>query len=202
MSRILCVMVATAIMCTSVSLLLLASDPEPAPQQPPSHPTIEQIRQLAELVVLRISVNDIQTTTLSGYIGGIDLILIVHGEVQVACDLEKARFVSMDQRNKRVVLALPNPTITAPTLDHFRTKVYRISRTGMWRILPGPAGETQVVNMAMEHAQRILIDTVDLETLSVQAKTHTSTVLSEFFNSIGWHLEIAWRIAGNANESD
>ena len=69
-----------------------------------SGPTLEQIQTLASLTTLKINVADALVTQLAGRTGGIRAVLVVHGNVTLGVDLSKARFESVDQRNRTAVL--------------------------------------------------------------------------------------------------
>jgi len=157
--------------------------------------TIEKIQPLASLVTLQVPLSDVLVCDMEGYTGSLRLILIVRGEVEIAVDLQKARFVRLDQQAKRAVLLLPAPTARRPRLDHRRTQIYRIDREGLWQILPGQAGEAELVNRCIRKAQERLAAAASQPEWIRQARGRTETVLRGFFEALGWQIEVRWKDA-------
>ena len=123
---------------------------------PPARPTIHQLRQLADLLTLRVPVSDVQVSRITGYVGGIELALIVHGHAHLGTDLGQARFTDVNHNAQRTVLKLPEPDVRHASLDHSSTRVYRIDRRGLWQLVPGDAGEAELFNRAMERAEAVV----------------------------------------------
>jgi hypothetical protein len=157
-----------------------------------SAPTIEQVQELTQLVTLEIPVRDVQTTKLQGYTGGVSLVLVVVGEVEVAIDLSRAHLCDPQPDAKHITLILPNPELRRPRLDHDRTRVYRVDRSGLWYLLPGDAGEAELVNYGMERAQATLLAAATRLGALNQARRHAEQVLTHFFDSRGEHVAIHW----------
>lgn len=161
----------------------------------PSSPTIEQVRRLASLVTLHVVVSDVQVRTIHGYTGGVSLVLIVHGGVEVTSDLAAASLQQVDPLHKQAVLVLPPPEAVRPRLDHEHTRIYRIERTGLWRILPGQAGEAELANRALQQAQQVVEQAGGHPRLAAQARRHAEHVLAGFFEALGWRVRIEWQDA-------
>jgi len=157
--------------------------------------TIEKIQPLASLVTLQVPLSDVLVCDMEGYTGGLRLILIVRGEVEIAVDLQKARLVRLDRLAKRAVLLLPAPTARRPRLDHRRSRIYRIDREGLWQILPGQAGEAELVNRCIRKAQERLAAAASQPEWIRQARRRTETVLRGFFEALGWQIEVRWKDA-------
>lgn len=159
----------------------------------PSVPTIEQVRELASLVTLRISLSDVQRSTLDGYTGGVAATLLVRGEVEVRTDLSEARFLSVDTQQRQATLALPAPTIGAARLTH--TKILEIDRSGLWSFMPREADEGVLVNQAISHAKDVFTRHIKREGAQylARARDKAEQVLSGFFNALGWELRIEWQ---------
>ena len=155
-------------------------------------PTLEQIRRLASLVTLHVPISDVQVSKVSGYTGATSLVLIVKGDVEIGTDLRGARFEDIDRKAKRVTVVLPSPTIDRPRLNHDRTRIYRIDRDGLWRILPGQASEKELINSALQRAQRLLIDAARQASLIDESRRLTEDVLRSVFETFEWRVEIRW----------
>ncbi len=83
--------------------MLLLHSPATGRHEPVSAPTLQKVRNLAELVTLRATISDVQTTQLQGYTGGIACILIVRGQAELGTDLQQARFTKVDQAQRTAV---------------------------------------------------------------------------------------------------
>jgi hypothetical protein len=72
-------------------------------------PTIERVRELAELVTLRVEVSDLRETSVEGSLGGLRLAVLARGDVEVAADLTNARLRQLDPAARTAVVLLPPP---------------------------------------------------------------------------------------------
>jgi hypothetical protein len=153
---------------------------------------IAKVRQLAALVTLEAPMSDVQVSEIAGLTGSLRLVLAVHGDVQVATDLNQARLESVDAEQRTAVLILPRPRPMRPRLDHEKTRVVQIERTGMWRILWGQAGESALTNQALVAAQRVLGEAAEDEELMKRACSHTEGVLRNFFAALDWDVAVQW----------
>ncbi len=160
--------------------------------QPTSCPSIEQIQQLASLAVLRVPVADVKIYQMEGYTGGIEAILVVKGDVEIATDLSAGRFETIDPEQRHAVLLLTIPAPRRPRVDHEHTQLYRIDRSGLW-VLPGGGAETDLVNRAMSHAQRLVGKAGTTPAILDQARERTTDVITKFFGAIGWTVDIRWQ---------
>src|SRR5687767_6832787 len=107
----------------AIGVLKLFSSPPPDRAAASSVPTIEQVRDLSELVTTCVDVADVQLTDLRGWTGGVRVAMLVRGQYWLSTDLSQARFESIDPTTKTAVLVLPPPRATSPRLDHDRTKL-------------------------------------------------------------------------------
>jgi len=157
-----------------------------------SVPTVEQVRELASLVTLSVPISDVQLAELDGMTGGVRLALAVHGDVQIAANLARARFQDIDREQRSATLVLPRPEPQRPRLDHEKTRVLRIERRGLWRFLPGEAGERALTNRAHTAAQRLLTDAAHQPELIARACRHTERIIRGFFGALDWHIHVQW----------
>lgn len=153
---------------------------------------IEQVRRLGRLVSLEVPISDVQTSSLEGLTGAVRLVLAVRGDVQIGTDLSQAAWEEMDAEKKSAILVLPKPAPAHPRLDHNRTRILHLDRSGMWRLLPGQAGEQALTNRAMVSAQSLLENAAATPELVAQACAHTEKILGEFFQALGWQVVIRW----------
>ena len=157
-----------------------------------SAPTLARVRDLGELATLRARISDVQVTTIEGYTGGVQCVLVIRGIAEMGTDLEDAAFTKLDQAERTAELRLAPVNVRLAKLDHEHTKVYRIDRTGLWRIVPGSAGETKLVNRAMRRAEQTVRQTVKKKRLRRRARGRAERVLRHFFKAIGWRVRVRW----------
>ena len=161
-------------------------------------PTIEEVRELSDLVLLEVPISDIHVSTLEGLTGGLTMAVAVRGDVQIAADLGRARFEAVDEAGKSVVLVIPKPTAQRPRVDHEKTRVLEIRRTGMWRVLGGGAGEDVLTERAFADAQRVLGAAANDPKLIAQACGRTERVMRGFFEALGWTVRVQWETTATA----
>lgn len=166
----------------------------------PSAPRIEQVRALASLVTLDVPIADLHVSELDGLTGGLRMVVNVRGDVQIMTDLNRARFEEMDAERQDVVLVLPRPEPQRPRVDHERTRIVEVQRTGMWRIAPGDGGERALTNRAMTAAQRVLGEAAEDEQLVTQACSQAEQVMQQFFGALGWNVVIRWDEGGQPHD--
>ncbi len=154
---------------------------------------LEEIQRLAELVVLRVPISDVQTASLAGFTGSTSVVLIVKGDVVISTDLRQSQLLDVNEQTRTARLLLPQPLAGRPRLDHQGTRVYRVDRTGLWALYPGQAAEGTVIDRAMQQAQGYLQQAADQPALINQARDQTQLVLTRFFNAMHWQVTIEFR---------
>lgn len=98
----------------------------------------------------------------------------------------------MDRAARTAVLVLPPPAVRSPRLDQERTRLFTVSSQGLWRLVPGDAGQTAVVNDAYRHAQRVVAAAASEIDLLAECRRNTEKALACFFDAAGWHVTIRW----------
>ncbi len=154
--------------------------------------TIEDIQQLASLTVLKVQMAEVKICELHGYTGGIQAVMAIQGDVEIAVDLAAARLENVDLVARHAVLVLPVPTANRPRVDHTHTRIYRIDRTGLWRIAPGETGEVDLLNRALQEAQKSIEAAGSQQSLIDRARQRTEEVLLGFGRALGWDLDVRW----------
>ena len=152
---------------------------------------IEQIREAADLVVLRIPFQQIVEARLDGYSGGVRCLLLAGGEAMIATDLEHAT-LTHDEAAGRVTLTLPPPRTLTAQLDPGKTRIMDIARSGAWHLALGGAGEDRVVALAMQKAGDKLQAAADAPDHLTAARRRAEHVLTHLVNREGWQLSIHW----------
>ncbi|HSH96639.1 MAG TPA: DUF4230 domain-containing protein [Roseimicrobium sp.] len=167
-----------------------------APQVPPGtyHAglAIDRVTELAELLVVKFDVTDVVVTSLQGRTGGVQVVLLVKGDVSLGIDVAAAQFREVDCDNRTAVLALPPPTASRPRLDHTRTRIVLLRKEGLWQLSPGPTPYAAATDQALSDAQALVNvagTTVDADH---RARSHAEQVLQAFFKSIEWRVSVRW----------
>jgi hypothetical protein len=155
-------------------------------------PTIEQVRGLASLTVLKVEVADVQVSERSGYTGGAKTVLVVKGDLALSTDLSRARFASQDSMRRTAVLVLSPPVVTSPRVDHDRTRIVCVWEYGLWRIARGDSARATLIDRAYAEAQAVVAAAGQDPSLDARARVQAETVLVAFFQSLGWTLTVRW----------
>jgi len=155
-------------------------------------PTIERFADLSELLVVKLDVSDIVTTSIEGRTGGVQIILLVKGDVSLGVDLAGAHLNDVDRINRVAVLKLPPPSPSRPRLDHTRTRIFLIEKEGLWQFWPGTKPYTLVTDRAMAEAQDLVKATGATAEADRRARSHAEAVLQLFFKSLDWKVRIDW----------
>lgn len=155
--------------------------------------TIDQVRQLAQLVTLRVPVSDVQSAKLSGYTGTVRLVLLVHGHVDLGTDLDQAHFAKIDSKHHQATLVLPQPAVLSVVVDVDRTSIYTVDWTGLWHVLPGGGAERKLINQAMAKAKQDVGKAGDVKANLLQARQHAEAVIRRFCERLGWRVTIRFK---------
>lgn len=190
---------ATGVALTCLGLMLCSKAYESLAHTPPENkptssrpPSIDAIRELAELTVLEIEVTDVVTASVTGQTGGTTIDMLVRGSVTLAVDLQQARFVKVDKDQQQIVLALPPPEVRRVTIDHQTSRVLNCQRSGLWRMTVGEALEDQAISAALVLGQQRLSNAASRDDLDQRARRHAEAVLQRFVTEITWTLEVRW----------
>jgi hypothetical protein len=155
---------------------------------------IGKITELADLVVLRVPVSNVHVTQIGGYVGGVDCIVLVNGELELGTDLKLARWLDVDTETRTATLVLAEPVVRRARLDHEQTSVYRIDRRGLWLMVPSAEPSRVVMNQAMAQAQHVVESAGEQPVLMDRAKQQTEQVLSQLMAAIGWEVKLEWAV--------
>ena len=187
MNRMLRLALAAGLLFWVTRLLMAGSENSPTP------PTLNQVQQTAELVVLDAQLECLVTKRRAGLTGGVELILIARGSVLISTDLSEAQYVEIDESDRVAVLSLLAPKVVWARLDPQQSQVHRLTRTGLWMLLLGDAGEAELVELAWREAQARFIERGADQALIQQARQHAERVLGELFSQTGWTVKVQWR---------
>jgi hypothetical protein len=159
-------------------------------------PTLERVRELSSLVTTASDVSDVLVTRVSGRTGAVEAVLLVRGDVELSVDLERARLDGVDQNARRAVLTLPPPAPLRPRIDHGRTQLVWLGRTGLWALVPVGMGdgapEVRAVEESHRRAQAVVECAAADPVLVEQSRQRTEKVLRTFFAAAGWGVVVRW----------
>ena len=163
--------------------------------------SIDRLNQLAELLVIRLDVTDVVITSVRGRTGGVQVVLLVTGDVSLGIDVSTTRFANIDQVHRTAMLIVPPPTPSRPRLDHSRTQILLLQKDGLWQCSPGARSYAVITDRAMAEAQTLINMAGSTAEADSKARTHAESILHTFFRSIDWMVEIRWSDAKSASDA-
>jgi hypothetical protein len=117
-----------------------------------AYPSIQNVIELSDLLTLKLDVADVLVSRIDGLTGGVQVAVLVKGDVNLGVDIAQARFERVDPAQRTAVLVLPAPSASSARVDHDRTRLFDLSTDGLWSITPGTMDYTTAVNRAMGQA--------------------------------------------------
>jgi hypothetical protein len=156
-------------------------------------PTLEKIQELEVLVTQRVVVSDIVEARMIGRTGGIRAVVIVQGDVTLGVDLSQARIVSRDDAGKQMYLELPRPEASSPRVNHEKTRIYSIERSGLWILVPSGAAHAAIADLAFKDAQAVIMKAGSGTSLINQSLERTQTIIETFGLELSWRIDVRWR---------
>ncbi len=151
-------------------------------------PRIEEVRRIAKLAVLRVQVADIIQGNTAGASGAV----LVKGDADMVVDLDRVQIVDRDDRRRTATLVIPTPHADRPRVDHRRTRVYELRKTGLALINPFADPRADLLADAMRAAQEQVERAVQDADFVAQAKEQAERLLVGFYRELGWELSIRW----------
>lgn len=191
MYRLYIVLLSVLLVGLIVSLCGAGKSGVPASSSPTI--TIQQIQQLSELHLVRVPVQDIRHHSLSGMTGSIELLMVVHGHIQLGINLESARLIDVDPDRQFAKLELPMPEVLSVQLDVDRLDLYGVRRHGLWRLMPGSQLEADLITEALRQTQQSLCHTERSSTVMDTAKLNAERAVYRLSDSVGWRIDLSWR---------
>jgi hypothetical protein len=155
-------------------------------------PSIERMSELSQLLTLRIDVADVLVTRIDGLTGGVQVAMLVKGDVALGIDLSLARFDQVDRAHCTALLILPPPQASCARVDHERSRLFALTADGLWAITPGTRDYLAVVDKAMAQAQDLVAAAARNNDADERARRHAEVLLSIFLHSIGWEVRVHW----------
>jgi hypothetical protein len=152
-------------------------------------PRIEEVRRIAKLAVLRVQVADV----IEGNTAGAMAAILVKGDADISVDLDQIQIAARDEQKRTATLVIPTPRPDRPRVDHSRTKIYELRKTGLAMINPfaDPRADLLLDSMraAQEDVERAVRDTEFI----VKAKEQAELLLVGFYKELGWDVAVQWK---------
>ena len=154
-----------------------------------SGPRIEDVRKIAKLAVLRVQVANV----IEGNTAGAKAAVLVRGDADITVDLDQIRIAERDEAARTAKLVLPTPRPDRPRVDHDRTRVYDLEKTGLAAINPFADPRADLLADCMRAAQESVQEGVQDPSFVVQAKEQTELLLHAFYKELGWEVAVEWQ---------
>lgn len=151
-------------------------------------PRIDDIRQIAQLAVLRVKVADV----IEGTNAGARAVVLVLGDADMVVDLDKIQIVQRDEQARTATVSLPAPRPDRPRLDHERTRIYEVHKTGLAAFNPLAQPQKELLQDCMRAAQTQVEKAVGQPEFVEQAKQHAELLLSAYHRELGWDVQLRW----------
>ena len=154
-----------------------------------SGPRIEDVRKIAKLAVLRVQVANV----IEGNTAGAKAAVLVRGDADITVDLDQIQIVDRNEEQHTVRLILPTPRADRPRVDHNRTRVYELEKTGLAAINPFADPRADLLADCMRAAQEDVEQGVQNPAFIVQAKEQAELLLRAFYKELGWEVAVEWK---------
>lgn len=154
-------------------------------------PRIEEVRRIAKLAVLRVQVADV----IEGNTAGATAAVLVKGDADIAVDLDQIQIAAQDDQKRTITLIVPTPRPDRPRIDHSRTKIYELRKTGLALINPFADPRADLLLDSMRAAQEDVEHAVQDAEFVTKAKEQTELLLTGFYREFGWDVTIRWQPA-------
>jgi hypothetical protein len=150
---------------------------------------IEDIRKIARLAVLRVQVADV----IEGRTRGARAVVLVHGDADIAVNLDGIEVAELDAEQRTATLVMPTPKPDRPRVDHARTRVYALEKTGLAAINPFADPRRDLLRDCMRAAQGQVSGAVDRPEFVARAREHAELLLGSFYRELGWEVRVVWK---------
>lgn len=159
------------------------------PEIQSSGPRIEEVRRLARLAVLRVQVANV----IEGRTRGARAAVLVKGDCDIAVDLDQIEIAAKDPRQRTATLVLPDPRPERPRVDHDRTRLYEVRKTGLALLNPLADPRPALLADCMRAAQAEVERAVADPEFVAQAREHAELLLRSFYRELDWDVTVRWK---------
>ena len=153
-------------------------------------PTIEHLEQMDELVTTKVYVSDVMVAENADFRG----MWLIKGDALLGVEMGKAEIKSKNQDDRTAVIALPQPTIISPRVDHERTKTWSFEGKSWlpftWKSTS--RAESQFRDRAMSNAQGLIENTAAATEAADQARKTAELVVKNLYAMADWEVTVEW----------
>ena len=200
------VLILAALMCTPLLLIrFMETDARrSAAATPIGHAdagiVLQRLHRVGRLHVLDQPAIQVVHARSDGRLGGTRCTAVVRGTARIGVDLTDAEVESYDSEDRCLVLRLPPPEVFGVEIDpqSVHADTLLVQRTGLWRLVPGPAREAETLAAALSTAQQRLAEaaTPTLGTLpdatEPVARHHARLLLDRLLEPLNVELDVVW----------
>lgn len=151
-------------------------------------PKIEDVRRIAKLGLLRVQVANV----IEGTTRGARALVLVHGDADIAVDLDQIRMLNCDPEQRHATVQLPQPHPDRPRVNHEQTRIFELQKTGLAAINPFADPRQDLLEDCMRAAQVEVEKSVADKRFIAQAKDQTELLLFGFYHEVGWTVAVEW----------
>ena len=153
---------------------------------------VDRLRSTRELIGLIVEVAEPRTTTKSGKLGGIEVVLLVRGQAHLGVDLGQMTIESVDETTHSITVSLPPPTVRVAKVDPQQTLFLQHQRYGLWPLVQVEKVDREVVATALMDAEAAIHTAGGDPQHQPQAKHSIEQTLTDLTQQAGWTVEVRW----------
>ncbi len=130
-------------------------------------------------------------------LGGTTVLLVARGDCSVASNLKEARYETVQEQERKVVIRLPNPAPLVVRINHEAKEsggsyFFAINGYGLEPLLPNAGHRTLAINNALAYAQKEVERACHHPDVLAQSRSNAEAVLGSMFQAIGWQAAFHW----------
>ena len=149
-------------------------------------PTVSQLEKIGELASARIHVTDILMANGEGFRGA----WLIKGDALLACDVSRAKILSINSAARIATLRLPPLRVTSARVDHTKTKIWSVEKK-TW--LPWTGGNQSVFrDAAMHHAQQLIETTASSSQHLEQSRAQAELLIGRMYELMDRKVTVEW----------
>ena len=152
-------------------------------------PTVDSVKQMSDLVSLRVHVSDVLTSEQRGWFTGYKGAWVVKGEGVYATNLTAVE-INANEATRIVTVTAPAPYVKWARVDHSKTKTHDLRKNATFPIW---GASEKVRDQVMLNAQNLIEAAASHADYQEEAKRQVECVLREFLHSIGYELNLQWK---------
>ena len=154
---------------------------------------VDRLRSTRELIGLVVEVAEPRTTTKSGKLGGIEVVLLVRGQAHLGVDLAQMTIESVDETTHSITVSLPPPTVRVAKVDPQQTLFLQHQRYGLWPLVQVEKVDRAVVATALMDAQNVVQAAGADPQHQPAAMRAIERALEDLTHQARWTIHIHWR---------